>query len=154
MEAAGIEPASRDVSVPASTCVVAVLDLAWRARGDTIPSSPARPDLAAPVTGPLRGGQPASDVSPTLAGAGRGRVAFIRQPLPEAYWQLKVSQGFNEATWNLGTPPTPQLVRSKPFRPRMKPGVNTSIVSAEGLFDHSCLPAAIALGASVRVRIL
>jgi len=36
MEAPGIEPGSRDVSMLASTCVVALLHLADRARSDTV----------------------------------------------------------------------------------------------------------------------
>jgi len=37
MEAPGIEPGSRDVSMPASTCIVAFLILADRARSDAVP---------------------------------------------------------------------------------------------------------------------
>jgi len=41
MEAAGIEPASRDISVAASTCVVGSLSLARQAPTDTVLDEPA-----------------------------------------------------------------------------------------------------------------
>ena len=43
VEAAGIEPASRDVSAPASTCIVAGLISPSKARSDTVQAQPVRP---------------------------------------------------------------------------------------------------------------
>ncbi len=142
MEAAGIEPASRDVSVPASTCVVAELLLAGvdARRQASAPASPtvsrrcgnrATPHRHSPL--PRRTGR---------RGQRPGTGRLFRRPLPSCDWQLWLSQVFNEASWNLGTRPkgpgpegpnasTPQLVRSNPVRPRMSIGLCPCIISAD-----------------------
>jgi hypothetical protein len=122
MEARGIEPRSRDVSMRASTCIV---------RSFFAPRSisPQRPWKDTMLHWHIR--QKSRFVTRSLESAsllklrratehrrfyGR-REPISRLPFEVAVWQLNYP-GFYEATGNLGTQPTCQPVRSNPIRPR------------------------------------
>ncbi len=97
MEAAGIEPASRDVSVSASTCIVAVLFLAGQTRLRHGSSRPAQPKSRSGnrATPEQQAHSSSSSQSPRAKPWGTGHS--IRQPLPFGYWHVTFSKVFNEA---------------------------------------------------------
>ena len=97
MEAAGIEPASRDVSMSASTCIVAVLFLAGQTRLRHGSSRPAQPKSRSGnrATPEQQAHSSSSSQSPRAKPWGTGHS--IRQPLPFGYWHVTFSKVFNEA---------------------------------------------------------
>ena len=119
MEARGVEPRSEPRSETESTCVgrdrglhSAVRDRPSSrqalVRSHRLPESTtsSQPDFAIPTRRLRR--------AATWAGA---LSAKLRQPGPIQYWQLCVSQWFNQVTGNLGTPRDPSLDPSKPVAP-------------------------------------
>jgi hypothetical protein len=56
-----------------------------------------------------------------------GGPPLVRQPCDSRCRHSLFFQGFSQASWNLGTPPLPQFVRSKPFAPGT--GITSSIRS-------------------------
>ena len=92
MEAAGIEPASRDISEEASTCVVDYLGFDDDAANRQATPPPRRErDLTFYVLDMTEGDPELvteQQLSPAKSG-GSGQP-FTRQPEPNQYWQLKV----------------------------------------------------------------
>ena len=119
VEAAGIEPASRDVSATASTCVVGglisplrrPLDRLRRGQPDLVFAGEGTRQLLADAARCLR--------PQALAGKGLKTGCLVRQPVPFGYWQVNVDpRCFTRPPWNLGTPPAPH----SPGRIQFAPG--------------------------------
>jgi len=98
MEAAGIEPASRDTSAVVSTCVAFRFNLGRAAPGgglrpayrrDVLTRASRRlPSRASLLSSPRR-----------IAGVSAGTGCLIRQPCATYYrWQLKLRQVFSQAS--------------------------------------------------------
>ena len=123
MEAAGIEPASRDISVGASTCVVELFPRFARATpGRQGAAQASRERFLAP-------GVPDSDpgrfgIGNRLLGLSdedpQSGLPVVRQPEQNYLRQLKILVSFLRGLLtNHGTPPTLLAIRSNPVRPRM-----------------------------------
>ena len=119
LEAAGIEPASRDASATASTCVVGglisprrrPLDRLRRGQPDVVFVGEGTRPLLAHAVRCLR--------FQALADKGLKTGCLVRQPLPSDDWQVNVDpRCLARPPWNLGTPPAPH----SPGRIQFAPG--------------------------------
>ena len=120
MEAAGIEPASRDISAEASTCVGGLLGFGGRdPTGRGLPTSWEREFSGGRTRhGPQRFGIAAGlgGLSDEALGPG---LPVLRQPKRSYLRQLKMVVGYLRGLLtNHGTPPARQPIRSIPVRPQ------------------------------------
>jgi len=119
MEAAGIEPASRNISDKASTCVV---DLFISTAGPPIDRLPDRPARSEFVADPHRADQAGRSLLLSLFRTSRHHAEnglLFRQPCSTVGWHLSFLPRFLTRLHDvLDTPPCPQPVRSSPFRPQ------------------------------------
>jgi len=102
MEAAGIEPASRDTSAEVSTCVVCWFNLGLPAPSDRLRTAQRRDDLTR-VSRRLPSRACLLSSPRQIAGVSDGTGHRFRQPLLMCYhWQLKLCQVFYQASWQPG----------------------------------------------------
>ena len=124
VEAAGIEPASRDISARTSTRVVSLLRFARADSDDGIPRSLSRILFRASLSRPRTYAIPlCSAHRPSRERTASG--GHLRQPLPSEDWQLLCARCFTRPPDNLGAPSSPQPARSNPFAPS---GLSTPII--------------------------
>jgi len=121
LEAAGIEPASRDVLATASTCVVGGLISPRRRPSDRLRRG--QPDVffVGVVTRRLHADAARCLRPRDLAGKVPKTGCLVRQPLPSEDWQVNVSpRCLARPPWNLGTPPAPHSPGRIQFAPEKR----------------------------------
>ncbi len=119
VEAAGIEPASGDISTGKSTCVVCHFRLAARCsdRQDLQAASPVRSHPALPDPRARPAHQSRRPALGSVGGAKEDGPPSIRQPVHKNSLHLNLYPNCFTSYWELGTLSPSPLSPSKPFAP-------------------------------------